>query len=136
MAHRDYQLAVIDPENPNGPKIQAVIPYSVFSKYKKYYPVRYENLRAAKFVLENPKRLFSGIRQFNEGGWCFTGRPEMWYVREEVRATFPEHLVFCVYLNSNFNVYEARAETADPNDGFCPNDWQNRYGGLVWKSTS
>ena len=136
MLPQNYFLNIIDPHDPKGPTIQAEIPHSVYSRLYKYYPVRYENLRAAKYVLENPKRIFSGVRQFNEGGWCFTGKPRMWYIKEDVQAPFPNELVFAVYLNANFRLYEARAEPSDRDDPLCPDDWQNRYGGLIWKTTS
>jgi hypothetical protein len=133
---KNYVQQIIDPKNPNGPKIEATIPASLILNYYKFHPVRYENLVAAKFVLENPKRIFSGIRQFNEGGWCFTGKPKSWKVKEQVTAAFPDKFVFAVYLNSRFVLYECRAEIADNNDDCCPEDWENRYGALVWKSTS
>src|SRR5437879_6567722 len=62
----DYFLRIINPTDPSGEKVQAIIPYDLISKYYKFHPVRYENFRAAKYVLDNPKRIFAGIRQFNE----------------------------------------------------------------------
>ena len=133
---KDYCTEIINPADPNGPKIQATIPYRLILNYFKYYPVRYENFRAARYVLQNPRRIFTGTRQFNEGGWCFTGRPISWYIKEQIEAPFPENLVFAVYLNPRFIVYECRAERAAHDDGDCPDDWQDRYKGLIWKTTS
>ena len=133
---RDYQIEIIDPRNARGPRVLATIPHRLILNYYKYHPVRYENFRAVKYVLENTDRVFSGVRQFNEGGWCFTGKPDTWYIRADVQAPFPESLVFAVYLNSRFVVYEARAEKSAADDNRCPENWQNRYGGLIWKSTS
>jgi|DewCreStandDraft_4_1066084.scaffolds.fasta_scaffold121423_2 hypothetical protein len=135
MSH-DYFQPIINPTDPKGEKVKAVLPHRLILMYYKYYPVRYENLRAAKFVLENPERIFNGVRQFNEGGWCFTGRPRIWHVKEDVTVPFPDDLVFAVYLNSRFVVYECRAERAATDDPNCPEDWQNRYSGLVWKNIS
>jgi len=132
----DFCIDIIDPNNPTGSKIQAVIPHRLILRYYKYFPVRYENLRAAKHVLDNPRRIFSGVRQFNEGGWCFTGRPAVWYVKMDVCVSFPENLVFSVYLNSRMYVYESRAENAAVDDSLCPEGWEDRYGALIWKSTS
>ena len=94
----DFYIETINPEDAKGAKIQAIIPYRLILNYYKFHPVRYENFRAAKYVLEHPERIFSGTRQFNEDGWCFTGRPKVWYVKEQVEAPFPETLVFAVYL--------------------------------------
>jgi hypothetical protein len=132
----DYHIQVINPTDPTGSKITAIIPYRLILHYYKYLPVRYENFRVAKQVLENPARIFSGIRQYNEGGWCFTGKPRLWYVRSEVQSAFPTNLVFAVYLNSRYYLYEARAEFCADDDVHCPKDWKNRYGSLAWKSTS
>lgn len=135
MGH-DYSTEVVNPDDLAGPKIQAIIPYRLILNYYKFSPVRYENLRAAKYVLENPLRIFSGVRRFNEGGWCFTSRPQTWYIREGVAASFPKNLIYAVYLNPRFYVYECRAEESAADDDSCPIDWQNRYKALIWKRTS
>jgi len=132
----DYVQPIINPVDVTGPRINAIIPCDLILRYYKMHPVRYENFRAAKTVMEEPVRIFSGVRQFNEGGWCFTGRPEIWHIREAVTAPFPDNLVFAVYLNPAFVVYECRAEKSADDDGDCPYDWQNRYTGLIWKRTS
>ncbi len=131
----DFFINIRDPHDPNGPHIQAKIPHLVFLNLYKYHPVRYENLRAAKFVLENTARIFAGVREFSEGGWCFTGKPLNWYIRETVTAPFPQSLVYAVYINPRVEVYETRAENSAPDDPLCPEGWQNRYSGLIWKST-
>jgi hypothetical protein len=132
----DFFINIVNPNDLGGAKIRAIIPYQLILNYYKYYPVRYENFRAVKYVLENPKRIFAGIREFNEGGWCFTGKPQTWHIRADVQAPFPSNLVFAVYLNSGYVIYESRAEIAADDDMLCPISWQNRYGALIWKSTS
>jgi hypothetical protein len=132
----NFLIDIINPDNPSGAKETAIIPHWLILNYFKYAPVRYENLRAAKHVLENTKRIFAGVRRFNDGGWCFTGRPDMWYVKENVRVTFPKELVFAVYLNPRLYVYEARAEQVATDDEFSPCEWRDRYSALIWKSIS
>lgn len=132
----DFACKTIDPENSGGPKIDAIFPGDLTLRYFKYSPVRYMNLIAAKYVLEHVQRIFFGVREYNEGGWCYTARPAHWYIREKVMAPFPEDMVFAVYLNPHMRVYECRAEHAAHDDPLCPVDWQNRYRGLTWKSTS
>lgn len=133
---RNYPCRTLNPEDPSGPKIDAVFPHALYSKLYKYSPVRYENLRAAKYVLENPERIFSGIREYETGGWCYTGRPEVWYVKPDVEAPFPEDKVFAVYMRTNMLIFECRAVCADDIDPMCPVGWEDRYGGLIWKNTS
>ena len=131
----NFACKTIDPNNPTGPKVDAIFPGGLTLRYFKYMPVRYLNLVAAKFVLENTQRIFSGVREFNEGGWCYTGWPAEWYVKENEKAPFPRDMVFAVYLNPNMRVYECRAEYAAEDDRLCPVDWRNRYRGLTWKNT-
>lgn len=132
----DFACQTIDPKNPTGPKVDAIFPGDLTERYFKYSPVRYMNLIAAKFVLEHAERIYFGVREFNEGGWCYTARPEQWCIRERVEAPFPKDKVFAVYLNPNMRVYECRAEYVADDDPFAPEDWQERYRGLTWKSTS
>ena len=132
----DFACKTIDPSNPTGPKVDAIFPGDYTLRLYKYSRVDYENLRAARHVLEHAERVFFGVREFNEGGWCYTGRPIEWYVKEGVVASFPDNLIFAVYLNPNMRVYECRAEYVAPDNARCPKDWQKRYGGLTWKSTS
>jgi hypothetical protein len=133
----DIFCKTIDPNNPTGPKIDAVFPGRYTDWLLKHWPVDYENLRAAKHVLEHTERIFVGTRQYNQGDWwCYTGRPDEWYIREGIVVPFPQDKIFAVYLNPNMRVYECRAEYAADDDARCPKDWQTRYRGLTWKSTS
>jgi hypothetical protein len=132
----DFACETIDPNNPTGPKVKAIFPGAYTTRLYKYSPVDYENLRAGKHVLEHVERIFFGVREFNEGGWCYTGRPLEWYIKEGVVVRFPDKFVFAVYLNPNMRVYECRAEYAAADDASCPVNWQTRYRGLTWKSTS
>ncbi len=129
----DFTCETIDPENPDGPKIGAIFPAGYTSKLFKHWPVDFENPRAAKYVLENVERIFFGVREFNEGGWCYTGHPTEWYIRERIVVPFPHDKVFAVYVNPRMYVYECRAEVAATEDPLCPLNWQTRYRGLAWQ---
>ena len=133
----DFEWETIDPNNPTGPKVTVIFPGHYTLYLYKHAPVSFLNLQAAKYVLDNPERVFSGVRRLNEGEWwCYTGRPNEWHIREGVVATFPRDKVFAVYLNSRMRVYECRAEYAADDDPLCPVNWQTRYKGLTWKNTS
>lgn len=133
MRKKDFQIDAVDPRDPTNARTQITIPRSVYLPLYKYHPVRYENLRVAKEVLQNPERIFSGVRTHNEGGWCFTGRPKEWHIKEKMIAPFPDYLIFAVYVNQRLCLYESRAEVAAEDDPLSPKDWQNRYGALIWK---
>ncbi len=128
----DFRCKTINPEDPDGPEIDAIFPAGYTARLFKYWPVDFENLRAAKFVLENAKRIFFGVRDFSKGGWCYTGRLTEWYIKERIEVPFPLDKVFAVYMNPRMHVYECRAEYADNEDPLCPVGWQTRYRGLTW----
>jgi hypothetical protein len=132
----NYGCDTIDPDNPGGPKICVEIPADFYLRLYKYSPIQYENLRAVRHVLDYPERIFWGVRVYSEGGWCYVGRPSTWYIKQDTIVSFPEHLVFAVYVNPRRRVFEYGAERVDPDDPLSPLDWQGRYGGLKWKSTS
>ena len=128
----DYVCQAIDPQNPNGPRIDVIFPAGYTLGLYKHSSVDFENLRAARCVLENTDRIFFGVREFNEGGWCYTGRPQMWFIRERIEVPFPKDRVFAVYVNPLMRVYECRAEFVADDDLLCPINWRTRYRGLTW----
>lgn len=132
----NYYQEVIDPRNPLGPKIKVVIPHYIYNRAFKYNPVKYSNLMAAKEVLENPKRIFWGIREHNEGGWCYVGLPTKLCVRPDEWIDYPDDKVFAVYVNSEMIVFDWITEYLDDENDMSPRGWKERYRSLIWKSTS
>jgi hypothetical protein len=132
----NYDIETVNPDKPDGPPVKVTIPAEVSTWAFKHNPVRYQNLMAARDVLVDPKRIFWGIRQFSDGGWCYCGRPEQWTIKEGVVATFPDNLVYTVYVDPRWNLFEWRAAEAADDDPMCPVGWRERYRGLRWKSTS
>ena len=128
----DFSYLAIDPRNPDGPRVDVIFPASYTLRIYKHSPVDFENLRAAKHVLDDTDRIFFGVREYNEGGWCYTGRPQSWYIKEGIETPFPKSLVFAVYVNPLLHVYECRAEFVADDDPLCPANWRTRYGGLTW----
>ena len=135
MTH-SFNIFTIDPKNPRGGRIEVTIPGDLALRWYKYNPVKHENLRAVKAVLDNPKRIYTGIRAINEGGFCYVGRPDTWCVKEDLEVPFPENRVFAVYLNDRMYIYDFTAEYIDSEDPLSPKDWKNRFTGLLWRSTS
>jgi hypothetical protein len=137
---RDFHCETRNPKDPTGSKITVVLPGKLIERYHKKTYVAFQNFEAAKEVLDNPQRIFTVIREFGEEQrWCYSGHPERWYVAENVAAPFPEDLVFAVYLYAGASaiiIYNWRAEHAAQDDPMSPVDWQNRYGELLWRSTS
>jgi hypothetical protein len=126
----------IDPNSPNGPPIEAFISIERCQRCAKL-PVKSRNLiLCALPVLKNPELVFAGVRDFQEGGWCYVGWPEEWCIKKQVVVPFPkDRFVFAVYLEPSMRVYEWRAEKVATDDPLAPEDWQYRYRSLVWKKT-
>jgi hypothetical protein len=132
-----YEIETIDPKNPAGRRINVFLPLDLAIKFLKTRRTRYMNLTCAKQVLNNPQRIFEGIREYEQGGWCYAGKPTEWYVGDVAEVPFPDGLVFAVYVNRRLEVYHWRAEKCDRDDRFCPIDWRTRYGGgMIWPITS
>lgn len=120
-----------DPRDPSK-YVNVTIPDFLIARCYTHASVEYENFRCAKVVLDNPLNIYSGVRHLNYGYWCYTDRPETWYIRENVCAPFPENLVYAIYLNDRFDLYSFRSEPADKNDNRHIDGWKDRFGGLKW----
>ena len=133
----DYRCRTRDPANPSEGSVDAIFLADWYLKLYKTDPVGYQNLRAAKYVLENVERVFRGLRWYDSsGGSCFVARPNSWHIREGVVVPFPEALVFAVYLNPRLQVFDVRAERCANDDPKSPVDWQNRYEVLASKKST
>ena len=126
-----HNQKTIDPKNPTGPRIEIEIPYCIYERAYKYNSVKYENLRAAKEVLENPLRIFWGIRQHSEGGWCYIGRPTKLYLSETEVIDFPKDKLFAVYINDRYELFDWIVEYADEKDSLNPKGWESRYRSVI-----
>ena len=62
----DYVCRSVNPEDPDGEPVDLIIPALVYARAYKEDRGHYENLRAAKFVLDNVQRIFSGVRVQSE----------------------------------------------------------------------
>ena len=133
---RNFQIKVINPYDPQGEQIDAIIPASLYVKWYKDSATDYWNLETAKEVLEHPHRIFERVRVYEQGGFCYVGKPVHWYIRPACRVPVLPKRVFAVYLNPNMRLYEARLEFAAEDDPYSPINWQDRYGALLWKSIS
>lgn len=130
-----YTYETLDPLDPYaGNKTKIKIPDYYVDRLNKYRPVDWYNLRVAAKVLADPKRIFYGLRQLADGGWCYVGKPIQWWVREDRIVPFPKDLVFVVYLTDDLLLYSHRAEPADPEDTLNPKNWEERYQKVIWKS--
>lgn len=135
MAKGFYSVQTVDPEDPTN-IIEVLFPRDLAMQYGKTKPVRLKNVEAAVEVLESPQRIYRGIRTRNPGGWCYVGRPEQIYVKPYCKADLPDHLLFAVYVSSDYHIYEWRPDKVDSDDPLEPINADSRFEGIAWQRTS
>lgn len=130
-----FTYPAIDPLDPYSGNTTKVRFHRDFLEHlSKYKPVDFFNLKTAIKVLDSPTRIFYGLRPLNEGGWCYAGKPDQWWIRENVIVPFPPNMVFAIYCQNDLIVYNFRAEYSDPIDPLSPINWDERYQRLIWKN--
>ena len=106
----------------------------------------------AASVLEDPVRIFKGIREFAEddflgkvpnldtedwsSSWCYVGVPDFRYTKDGKEVPFEKRMVFCVYVNPRLEIFHHRPDMADRFDLKCPTGYQTRFGGTIWTKSS
>src|SRR6185436_15832843 len=98
--------------------------------------VKYQNLRAAKFVLQKALLIFEGVREHQEGGWCYVARPTEYFLRPSIVVPFPPGMVFAAYLNPVRRLYDWRLEPAESPGSPYPSGHKSRYTREAWKNIS
>lgn len=115
------------------------VEFKTWDFLQKYRPNEFLKLFTVREVLNNPNRIFSGLNRLysdTSDHLCFVGKPHSWrrhIGKSEVVVPFPSNLVFLVFLNERKSISEFRAEEADREDPLSPENWENRYGELLWK---
>ena len=59
-------------------------------------------------VLLDPVAIFGGIREHQGGGFCYAGKASQRWTNGGARCPPPPAMVFAVYLNARYEVYEWR----------------------------
>lgn len=116
------------------------VEFDTWNFLQKYRPNEFLKLFTVHEVLNNPNRIFSGLNRLysdTNSHLCIVGQPQTWqrYIKknEIVIIPFPSNHVFLVFLNERKSISEFRAEKADRDDPLSPENWENRYGELLWK---
>lgn len=133
---KDFTIQVVDPDRPPTSFVNAVIPGDLYQHYFKTNEAKYRNLVAADFVLRNPTLIFEGVREYQEGGWCYVGRPASYFLRPKIEVPLPPGFVFAAYLNPVRRLYEWRLEPAESDNSPYPKAHEDRYKRLAWTSIS
>jgi hypothetical protein len=129
-----FSHETIDPLDPySGNKTKVKFHRGFLECLGKNNAAGHKNLITAIKVLDAPNRIFYGTRELNDGGWCYIGKPDDWYLRVEVITPFPPNMVFAIYMTDDLSVYNLRAEFIDPIDVLSPLNWGERYERLIWK---
>lgn len=120
---------------PSGAEGQEfTVPKSLIDHYQRYGPAhKFFDALILPDVLKAPSVIFKGLkREEQEGGMCYTGIPSYRYLDHKV--TVPPHpeMVYAVFMNSGFVIFEWRWEKSDPEKIAYPIDWINRFEEILW----
>lgn len=122
----------------NDTEIIIRVEYDTWNFLQKYRPNEFLKLFTVYEVLNNPNRIFSGLNRLcsdTSNHLCFVGKPKTWqrYIEKTiVTVDFLTNHVFLVFLDERKSVIEFRAEEADREDTLSPENWEYRYGELIW----
>lgn len=83
-------------------------------------------------TLKKPSAIFRGLeREELENGYCYAGVPQFRRV-EDKSIPPPDGMVFAVYVNSLFQVFEWRWEKMEPTEWGHPKDFLTRFAEKLW----
>lgn len=84
-------------------------------------------------VLREPSAVFEGVREFQDGGWCYCGIPSRRWFNSGSSGPPPPGMVFTVFVSPRGHVFEWRWERCDELHRTWPKDYAVRFtGGVVW----
>lgn len=84
-------------------------------------------------VLLSPKAIFVGLRQFQQGGVCYVGRPSRRWFDSGSQGPPPPGMVYTVFVNPRDMVFDWGWERSDQENPEWPEGYQDRfYGGRLW----
>lgn len=136
--HRAKEYIPIKGKSPFGEgEDEFHIGTDTIDEYLKHWPERFYALKGSNVtqVMLNPVAIFSGIRDYEEGGMCYIGVPTYSFTKNGEQRPAPPNMAFIVVLNSYNNIYEWRwiEENADSED-FPENLLKTRnFKELIWK---
>ena len=129
---RSFLQPIRNPKDLDGPQVQAVLPGWLVLKTYKYQEARYHNFRVVMEVLKDPDHIYSGIRNHNDHFWCFSRKPEHWYNKDGHRIPFPKELVYTVYLNDRYEIFDFFPRDALSKDSTYCKDHEQTFGAVIW----
>lgn len=84
-------------------------------------------------ILKNPTVIFEGLERDEYGdALCYCGIPPVRHVSEETTGPTPKNMVFMVFMNKEFAIFEFRWEKMDVTlDGY-PQNHETRFRKQTW----
>lgn len=106
---------------------------SFLERVHTYYPPRclHELADMVPGTLREPGHIWGGVRDPDPGddspGYCFTKSYDWKFTGNGNKCAVKGEQVFCVYINSDFELFEFRWDAADPNEPDYPKCFDTRY---------
>jgi hypothetical protein len=84
-------------------------------------------------VLKNPLAIFAGLeREEFEDGFCYCGIPAEKYVTENTTVPPPPGMVFLIFVNKEFAIFEFRWEKMYADNFGNPKNYKTRFKQKTW----
>ncbi len=85
-------------------------------------------------VLAKPRAVFSGVRDYEQGGYCYCGLPTAAYTNGGSKVPPRPGMIYCVYVDPRDWVYEWGWEVPDEIEVSLPEDYDapERFERMIW----
>jgi hypothetical protein len=128
-----YDVEALNPHGQTAATWTVLVPVSLVRHWLKESEVDFQNLKhLVPAILRAPVAVFEGVRDYEEGGYCYLGKPTDWYVKPRCLVPFPKDRIFAVYVNPMRRLYDIQAEKTEPGSMYRPEGWKERYEALLW----
>ncbi|MCX5674736.1 MAG: hypothetical protein NTX87_06985 [Planctomycetota bacterium] len=136
QGHDGILVDALNPHEQTGATWSVLLPIGLVRHWLKESEVDYQNLKhLVPEILRKPVAVFGGVRVYEQGGYCYLGKPADWYIRPNCLVPFPKERIFAVYVNPMCRLYEIQAEKVEPPSLYRPKGWKDRYEALLWSTT-
>jgi hypothetical protein len=83
-------------------------------------------------VLLHPVAVFEHIREHQDGGYCYSGKPSCRFTNGGSKIPPMPNMVYCVYVNNAGRYFESGWEQEDPDKPGYPLGYQDRFKTTIW----
>jgi hypothetical protein len=100
-------------------------------------PGKCHDVRIARTVLEDPRRIYSGIRpdEVDDWGWCYVSPYNSHFSERGKEVDLEGEWLFLAFISPRYTLLEWGLERPTEGDPLLPESANIRFGQLVWPTT-